>query len=106
MNRFLDIEDLEDGQIEHLLAVARQLERSPVCNDLAGRVLGLVFMNPSLRTLTSFQAGMSQLGGSSSEVLAGLGLEPRPPHPEGYEMAASDFSILDPVRKRSKLYRD
>ena len=71
MNRFLDIEDLEDGQIEHLLAVARQLERSPVCNDLAGRVLGLVFMNPSLRTLTSFQAGMSQLGGSSFVITPG-----------------------------------
>ncbi len=35
-----------------------------------------------------------------------LGLGGRPPHPGGYPMAASDLSILDPVRRRGKLYRD
>jgi hypothetical protein len=35
-----------------------------------------------------------------------LGLQGRPPHPIGYPMEASDLSILDPVRRRGKLYRD
>jgi len=39
-------------------------------------------------------------------VLETLGLEPRPPHPKGYEMPPNDLSLLDPVRKRGKLYRD
>ena len=40
------------------------------------------------------------------DVIAALGLEPRPPHPKGYEMAPNDLSLLDPVRRRGKRYRD
>jgi hypothetical protein len=42
----------------------------------------------------------------SPRVLEGLGLEPRPPHPEGYEMEPGDFSLLGAVRRRTKLYRE
>ena len=31
-----------------------------------------------------------------------LGLEPRAPHPQGYEMGADDWSLLDPVRRRPR----
>ncbi len=40
-------------------------------------------------------------------VLAGLGLPPRPPHPEGYALAPSDLEpLLAPVRAGGKRYRD
>jgi hypothetical protein len=39
-------------------------------------------------------------------VLAALGLEARPPFPKGYEMGEADFSLLEPVRRRGKLYRE
>lgn len=39
-------------------------------------------------------------------IVEALGLEPRPPHPAGYEMPPNDLSLLEPVRRRSKLYRD
>ena len=39
-------------------------------------------------------------------VLQALGLEPRPPHPQGYTMEPNDLSLLDPVRQRPKRYRD
>ena len=42
----------------------------------------------------------------NEQVVAALGLDPRPPHPQGYEMGADDFTLLDPVRRRPKLYRD
>ncbi|HKJ25247.1 MAG TPA: gluconate 2-dehydrogenase subunit 3 family protein [Myxococcota bacterium] len=38
-------------------------------------------------------------------VLEGLGVPGRPPHPEGYAVAASDDALLDPVRAREPLYR-
>lgn len=38
-------------------------------------------------------------------VLAGLGVPPRAPHPEGYPMEESDFSLLDPVRARPPMWR-
>jgi hypothetical protein len=39
-------------------------------------------------------------------IVEALGLEPRPPHPAGYEMPPNDFSVLEPVRRRGKVYRD
>jgi len=39
-------------------------------------------------------------------VVSALGLEPRPPHPQGHAMAPNDPSLLDAVRKRPKLYRE
>ncbi len=38
-------------------------------------------------------------------VLEALGLEARPPFPGGYNVAPSDWSMLDSVRAREKLYR-
>jgi N-acetylornithine carbamoyltransferase len=45
----------------------------PEPHALAGRILGLLFLNPSLRTLASFQAGMARLGGSSFVITPGQG---------------------------------
>ena len=39
-------------------------------------------------------------------VLKLLGREARPPHPKGYEMEPNDLTLLDPVRRRGKLYRE
>ena len=43
---------------------------------------------------------------SHPTVLSALGVPPRPPHPEGYEIGADDLSLLENVRSRRKLYRD
>lgn len=73
MNRFLDLADFSREQIVELLALAARLESHPEPRALAGRILGLVFFNPSLRTLASFQAGMARLGGSSFVITPGQG---------------------------------
>ena len=73
MKRFLDLADFEREQILDLLALAESLKRSPQRRALAGKVLGLLFMNPSLRTLASFQTAMAHLGGSSFVITPGQG---------------------------------
>ena len=73
MKRFLDLADFDRGEILDLLALARRLEEHPEPHALAGRILGLVFFNPSLRTLASFQVGMLRLGGSSFVITPGQG---------------------------------
>src|SRR5438876_4483479 len=73
MKRFLDLADVERDEISALLELARRLERSPEPHALAGKILGLVFFNPSLRTLASFQAGMARLGGNSFVITPGQG---------------------------------
>jgi ornithine carbamoyltransferase len=73
MKRFIDLADLEPAAVRDLVALAHMLERAPEPRALTGKVLGLVFMNPSLRTLASFQAGMARLGGSSFVITPGQG---------------------------------
>jgi N-acetylornithine carbamoyltransferase len=73
VKNFLDLADHPREVIFELLALASRLERHPEPQALAGRVLGLLFFNPSLRTLASFQAGMARLGGSSFVITPGSG---------------------------------
>ena len=73
MQRFLDLNDFTRDQVADLIALARRLQEHPEPHALAGKILGLLFMNPSLRTLSSFQAGMMRLGGSSFVVTPGQG---------------------------------
>lgn len=73
MRRFLDLADFERDEILDLLALAQALQDRPEPAALAGKILGLVFFNPSLRTLASFQAGMARLGGSSFVITPGQG---------------------------------
>src|SRR3954471_4978445 len=70
MRHFLDIPDLSADEIAHLLADAARLKaarRVRPADDLPlrGRVVGLVFEKPSLRTRVSFESSVAQLGGTS-----------------------------------------
>jgi N-acetylornithine carbamoyltransferase len=73
LQRFLDLADLSLEQVHATLALASRLERRAEPRALAGKILGLLFMNPSLRTLSSMQAGMARLGGSSFVINPGNG---------------------------------
>ena len=84
---------------------------------LAGKPLALLDEARREAVVTEFRAG----GGAPCAVLArvilqcyyrddrvmrSLGLEPRPPFPKGFEVEQGDWSLLDPVRARPRLYRE
>ena len=73
MKRFLDLGDFTREAVLSLLQLARRLEKQPEPRALAGKILGLLFFNPSLRTLASFQVAMARLGGSSFIINPGQG---------------------------------
>jgi N-acetylornithine carbamoyltransferase len=73
MNRFMDLAAFSREEILDLLALAQSLQDNPQPHALAGKILGLIFLNPSLRTLASFQAGMARLGGNSFVITPGQG---------------------------------
>ncbi|MBV9725683.1 MAG: N-acetylornithine carbamoyltransferase [Gammaproteobacteria bacterium] len=73
MKRFLDLADFTRDEVLALLELARRLERTAEPRALSGKLLGLVFFNPSLRTLASFQTAMARLGGQSLVINPGQG---------------------------------
>jgi N-acetylornithine carbamoyltransferase len=73
LNRFLSLAALSRDEVAELVALANRLQRAPEPHALDGRVLALLFFNPSLRTLASFQAGMARLGGDSFVISPGQG---------------------------------
>lgn len=80
MKDFYDLADFDKEQIDELLTLARRLCDNPEPRALAGKVLALLFLSPSLRTLASFQAAMARLGGGTfviSPEMSIHGLETR-----------------------------
>jgi len=73
VKRFVDLAEFTREEVLALLELARRLERQPEPRALSGKLLGLLFFNPSLRTLASFQAAMMRLGGQSLVVNPGQG---------------------------------
>ena len=80
MKTFYDLNEFSPDQISGLLELARKFEREGSRQELQGKVLALLFLNPSLRTLTSFQSTMVRLGGGTfviSPEMSIHGLETR-----------------------------
>ena len=63
MRHFLSTVDWTREQLDGLLSLAAELKQRPIRDDLHGKSIALMFLNPSLRTRTSFEVGMQQLGG-------------------------------------------
>jgi len=62
MRHFLTTENWARSDLQALLDAAENLRKDPIRQDLAGKSLALLFLNPSLRTRASFEIGAFQLG--------------------------------------------
>ena len=56
--------------------------------------------------LSVVEAVVSRAYYRDDRVLKSIGMEARPPYPNGYDVEQGDWSLLDPVRKRAAMYRD
>ena len=63
MRHFLSTADWSRDELAGLLDLATDLKADPIRDDLRGKSIALMFLNPSMRTRTSFDLGMQQLGG-------------------------------------------
>lgn len=70
---FLAMEDWGLDGVERLLALAARIKRGEVTGGLERKVLAAVFMDPSLRTRSSFEAGMFLHGGHAIILEPGKG---------------------------------
>ena len=74
---FLSILDLSDADFGRLLDLASQLKverrlgrQAPTASALAGKHVAILFEKPSLRTRTTFEVGVYELGGHTVDVPA------------------------------------
>ena len=71
MKNFITVSDYSYEEIDNLLDLAERLKRSKIEENLRGKNLILLFFNPSLRTRTSFELAMMELGGNVITLNAG-----------------------------------
>src|SRR5512134_386048 len=70
---FLALEDWTPDEVEALLTLAARVKRGEVTGGLERKVLAMVFMDPSLRTRTSFETAMFLHGGHAVVLEPGKG---------------------------------
>jgi len=64
---FISIHDLTVDEVQNIFKLAREMKayRKKYSKSLEGKILGLIFEKPSLRTRVSFEVGIRQLGGDA-----------------------------------------
>ena len=60
---FITTQDWSQTDLQLMLDTAKSLKQNPFRDDLKGKSVALLFLNSSMRTRTSFQVGVHQLGG-------------------------------------------
>ncbi len=83
---FLSILDLSSPELDRLLSIAGQMKadrrlgpRAPSASALAGLHVALLFEKPSLRTRSTFEIAIRELGGDALHLPAGLAEGTREP---------------------------
>ena len=69
LRHFLTLRDLSTAELNRIIERAQELKRKQHNNEVfqpfVGKVMGMIFEKSSTRTRVSFEAGMSQFGGSA-----------------------------------------
>ena len=73
---FLTTADWSRQELQAILDDARHLKANPLNDRLAHKTIALVFFNPSLRTRSSFDIGIYQMGGHAVVLQPGAGSWP------------------------------
>jgi N-acetylornithine carbamoyltransferase len=82
----ISLQDLGEREVEDLLDLSLRMKRKSPGAQLAGRSVGLLFFRGSLRTRTSFEAAMNQLGGHTINLTASS---------DFWELEAQEGSLMD-----------
>lgn len=88
-----------------------------VLNEMTGQRFDTLPPDRQAALLVSFRSTHPDLTGvleavtvrcyyRDDRVMASLGMEARPPFPLGFDVPQGDWSLLEPVRRRGKIYRD
>ncbi|HWX08033.1 MAG TPA: hypothetical protein VN065_19555 [Bradyrhizobium sp.] len=112
----------DDEKIFNDILNSLERDRDDICRALAqlATLADGAFANLEPARRTEVAAKFREAGGAplaalvrvvllcyyrDDRVMRSLGQEPRPPFPRGHVVEQGDWSLLEPVRKRPRLYR-
>ena len=75
-------------------------------DDAKAESVATTFLAGTEPAIAIFGRSVLQCYYRDDRVVISLGLEPRPPFPKGHTLEQGDWSLLDPVRARPKMWRD
>jgi N-acetylornithine carbamoyltransferase len=99
MRHFLTTADWSRPELQTLIDDARALKQSPIGDSLANKTIALLFLNNSLRTRTSFDVGINQLGGHAVVLSPSGGMWPL----EFGDRAVMDGDAEEHVKEAAKV---
>ena len=63
MKNFISTQDWSKAELQEILDYAKDLKKNKFQQTLKNKSVALLFFNPSMRTRTSFELGIQELGG-------------------------------------------
>jgi hypothetical protein len=117
-----DVPGADDDKIFGDILRSLERDRDDICRALAhlATLAGGVFADLGPERRVEVAAMFRETGGTpltalvrvvllcyyrDDRVMRSLGQEPRPPFPKGHVVEQGDWSLLDPVRARPRMYR-
>ena len=85
-SHLISLADLTKAQIDDLLDLSMRLKKRPAKSGLTGKTVGLLFFRGSLRTRTSLEAAMTQLGGNTINLTASS---------DFWELESAEGTVMD-----------
>lgn len=100
--------DRDWGAVEAALSELRALSGDAFADldDTTATTTAMAFLGKGGAHVTALGRAVLQCYYRDDRVMRSLGLEPRAPFPKGHALEPGDWSLLDAVRGRPRMWRD
>ena len=98
----------DQGAVRKVLTMLRELagEQFPALAEGEAEVVAMSLLQREGPEITALGRAVLQCYYRDDRVFRSLGLQPRPPYPRGHVLEQGDWSLLDVVRGRPRMWRD
>lgn len=86
MRHFINFRDFTSEELISIAYRATEIKLGSEIKNLSGKIFGMLFFKPSLRTRVSFEAGLSRHGGSAITLTMGT---------DGWAIETKEGSVMD-----------
>jgi hypothetical protein len=98
----------DEGAVREAIAMLQEIAGSAFADldDAAAEAAALTLLGREGPTKIALGRAVLQCYYRDDRVMRALGIEPRAPFPKGRELEQGDWSLLDAVRGRPRMWRD